>query len=308
MKKYIFCAVALLTFIQPCFAGIFSSAHTATLMIGSSQSETLEQAEHVLGNPIDVEDMSTDELGGIILKYYAFTDEHNIVLVFHQDVFLQLYVEKKVPEDLPYVGFVSEDLRGYILTKKKDKVDIQMLVTSNAQLSSGMLTLRSMDIAWMRFKENDYSQAKEIASLTLKEYPQNVNALNLLGMINMRENRLNESIENLSQALQILEEKPEERKDYILNNLGLVYVKLGGFDEAHKIFEKSIASAPNLNCAGRIGNYLSLIGVGQESMAQDTIKPCDDVGEVKATLEKIFNLFDIKNDTLKNKALGLMGN
>ena len=66
------------------------------------------------------------------------------------------------------------------------------------------------------------------------------------------------SINRFKEALKIFESQNEKPRDYILNNLGVAYLKAEQFDDAHKVFEESIAVASNLNCAGRIGNFLSL--------------------------------------------------
>ncbi len=284
--------------------------HSAALMLGSEQSKVIQDAEHVLGAPIKLESMSQgdDEFN---LRYYAYTEKYHIVLVFYKSYFSQLLVEETNPDDLPFYGQVSDGLRGYILTKRGDGVEIKLFGSPDAQLSPELLTLTSLDIAWMKFRDNEYEQAKKVALMVNQQYPNNTRALNLLGSIDIRKDKLESAINRFKEALQIIEKgNSDERKDIILNNLGMTYLKGKQFDNAHKIFEESVSVASDFNCAGRIGNMLALISVDKEEEAQKTVEPCvDSKRGVKRSLKALDNLYDyfeISDDSLKNKAIGLL--
>lgn len=284
--------------------------HSAALMLGTEQSKVIQDAEHVLGAPIKVENISEGD-DKFDLRYYAYTEKYHIVLVFYRGYFSQLLVEKTNPDDLPYYGQVEDELRGYILTKKGDGVEIQLFGSSNAQLSPELLTLTSLDIAWMKFRDNEYEQAKKVALMVNQQYPNNTRALNLLGSIDIRKDKLESGINRFKEALQIIEKgNSDERKDIILNNLGMTYLKGKQFDNAHKIFEESISAASDKNCAGRIGNMLALINIEKEMEAQKTVEPCvDSKRGVKRSLKALDNLYDyfeITDDALKTKAIGML--
>lgn len=287
--------------------------HTAALMLGSEQSKVIQDAEHVLGAPIKTENISEGD-DQFDLRYYAYTEKYHIVLVFYRGYFSQLLVEKTNPDDLPYYGQVEDELRGYILTKKGNGVEIQLLGSSNAQLSPELLTLTSLDIAWMKFRDNEYEQAKKVALMVNQRYPNNTRALNLLGSIDIRKDKLESAINRFKEALQIIENgNSDERKDIILNNLGMTYLKGKQFDNAHKILEESISAASEVsdkNCAGRIGNMLALISVDKAKEAQEIVEPCvDSKRGVKRSLKALDNLYDyfeISDDLLKEKAISFL--
>ena len=301
----------MLTGCAPILENMPGFTHTAALILGSEQGQVIQDAEHVLGGPIRIESMSNGELGEFNLRYYAYTEKYNIVLVFYKGSFCQLFVEEKQPDDMPYIGQVSDELRGYILTKEGDGVGIQMLGSSGAQLSSEMLTLKSLDIAWIKFRNKEYDQARKVALLVNQRYPNNTNAINLLGNIDIREDKLESGINRFKEALQIIDRgNSEERKDHILNNLGMTYLKDKQFDNAHKVFQESISVASDYNCAGRIGDILTLISVDKEMEARKAVDPCvDSKKAVKRSLEALDNLYDffeITDDSLKRKAVSVL--
>ncbi len=220
-------------------------------------------------------------------------------------------VEKANPDDLPYYGQVTDGLRGYILTKRGDGVEIQLFGSSDAQLSPELLTLTSLDIAWMKFRDKEYEQARKVALMVNQQYPNNTRALNLLGNIDIRENKLESGINRFREALEIIgRENRDERKDPILNNLGMTYLKDKQFDNAHKIFQESISVASDYNCAGRIGDMLVLISVDKEMEARKIVEPCvDSKRAVKRSLKALDNLYDyfeVKDDPLKSKAISIL--
>lgn len=312
MKKIlgVFFLTVVLAGCAPILENMPGFTHTAALMLGSEQSKVIQDAEHVLGVSVKTENISEgdDEFD---LRYYAYTEEFNIVLVFYKGYFSQLLVEKTKPDDLPYYGQVSEGLKGYILTKRGDRVEIQLFGSPDAQLSPELLTLTSLDIAWMKFRDNEYEQAKKVALMVNQRYPNNTRALNLLGSIDIRKDKLESAINRFKEALQIIAKgDSDERKDIILNNLGMTYLKGKQFDSAHKIFEESISVASDFNCAGRIGNMLALISVDKEMEARKTVEPCvDSKRGVKRSLKALDNLYDyfeISDDSLKNKAISVL--
>ncbi|MCA9406221.1 MAG: tetratricopeptide repeat protein [Candidatus Omnitrophica bacterium] len=288
-----------------CYAGIFSKTHTAALMLGEGRNEVLKQAEHVLGEPIKTDVMPADEENQFETRYYEFTDEEYIVLIFYGNRFFQLIVEKKDPDDLPFLTDMSYYLKGFVLAKKGEKIELKMLGSSNERPVSGMITRTSLDVAWAKLEEKNNSDARMIALNVIKQYPVNAQAYNLLGNVDLRENHLESSINYFQKALDIVNER-KERKDYLLNNLAIAYLKGKQFDKAHDIFEESIEDANDLNCAGRIGNFLSLISLEEEEAAKRTIEPCEDFKQVKETLENMFDYFEIANAPLKEKAIKLL--
>ena len=305
MKKIQLYALIMLLITTQAYAGFFSSVHTSALMLGNNKDDVLTQAEHILGEPIKTECMDDDRTGGFELRYYSFTDENNIILVFNQNRFFQLIVEAKNPEDIPFITDMTDQLKGFLIVKKDKKIEIQLLGRSNAQLSSEMLMIKALDIAWTKFKKNNYADAKMVALNTLKQYPKNANAINLLGNIDLRENKLKSSIKYFEEAIEILESQ-NERTDYILNNLAMAYFKDSQYEKAQQLFEKSIEVADDLNCAGRIGNCLVLISMDKEDQAKKTISPCMDSSQNEAALENLFNYFKLSDESLKNKALKLL--
>jgi len=306
----LFFFTVILTGCAPILENMPGFSHSAALILGSEQGQVIQNAEHVLGESIKIESMSNgdDEFN---LRHYAYTEKYNIVLVFYQGSFYQLFVEKKKPDDLPFIGHASDGLRGYILTKQGSGVGIQILGSSGAQLSPEMLTLTTLDIAWMKFWDKEYDQARKVALMVNQQYPNNTSAINILGNIDIREDKLESAINRFKEALQIIERgDSDERKDRFLNNLGMIYFKDKQFDNAHKIFEESISAASDKNCAGRLGNMLALISVDKEMEARKTVEPCvDSKRATKRSLETLNNLYDfveMKDESLKKKAISVL--
>lgn len=303
------CTVVL-TGCAPILENMPGFTHSAALMLGAEQSKVIQDAEHVLGASIKAESMSEgdDEFN---LRYYAYTEDYYIVLVFYKGFFSQLLVEEKNPDDLPFFGYISDGLRGYILTKEGDGVGIKLFGSSSAQLPPEMLTFRSLDVAWIKFRDKEYEQARKVALMVNQQYPNNTNAINLLGNIDIREDKLESAINRFKEALQIIERgDSDERKDRFLNNLGMTYLKDKQFDNAHKTFEESISAASDYNCAGRIGDMLALISVDKEMEARKIVEPCvNSKKTAKRSLKTLDNLYDfveMKDDSLKEKAIRVL--
>lgn len=305
--------VVVLAGCAPILGNMPGFTHSAALMLGFEQSKVIQDAEHVLGAPIKVDSISEGE-DAVNVRYYAYTEKYYIVLVFYKGYFSQLLVEKTNPDDLPYYGQVSNELKGYVITKRGAEVEIKLFGSPGSQLSPELLTLTSIDIAWMKFRDNEYEQAKKIAVMINTQYPNNTRALNLLGNIDLRKHKLESAINRFKEALQIIEKgNGNERKDPILNNLGMTYLKDKQFNNAHKIFEESISvasTANDYNCAGRIGNMLTLLSVDQEIEARKTVEPCvDSKRGVRRSLKALDNLYDyfvMSDESLKKKAISVL--
>ena len=114
-------------------AGMFNFTHTATLMLGQKEKNVLSQVEHVLMKPKDVIFYFEGEPDQIEARRYSFNEEYDIILFFGKDVFLGL--DSIAPNSNVYPkllhGFQSvqkqPSLRGYIITKTSNKLNMQVL-------------------------------------------------------------------------------------------------------------------------------------------------------------------------------------
>ena len=118
-------------------------------------------------------------------------------------------------------------------------------------------------------KSNQSASAEIKAKKLINQYPKSLDALNLLGVSLIAQNKLDDS-EKI--YLKLLEIKPDFAE--ALNNLGNIYMKEGKNDKAIYYFEKALLNKPNLNQASfnlaiiytSIGNALQSKGKIEDSI------------------------------------------
>lgn len=98
--------------------------HTAALMLGADQNKVIYDAQHVLGEPIDV---LVDSKISVEVRRYHFMHDRDIVLHFYQGAFIELThleVGKTLTSDTSNHQF--EKLHGFILRKQGANGEVKM--------------------------------------------------------------------------------------------------------------------------------------------------------------------------------------
>ena len=114
----------VLTGCAPILENMPRFTHTAALMLGSEQSKVIHDAEHVLGEPIDV---LIDAEISVEVRRYHFMSDRDMVLPFYKGTFLQLThleIGAALTSDTSNRQF--EKLHGFILRKQGADGEVKM--------------------------------------------------------------------------------------------------------------------------------------------------------------------------------------
>src|SRR5512146_531107 len=112
--------------------------------------------------------------------------------------------------------------------------------TSNSQISSELARARRLA------EQGDFTQAEAIAKTTLERSPNDVPALNLLGIIYNQQGHYDEAVSILKRALGLNPHLPDT-----LNNLGTSYASQGKLDLAEQMFRATLHES----ALNRTANY-----------------------------------------------------
>ena len=103
---------------------IFSMQHTAALMLGAPHTKVIKDAEHVLGEPIELNETLEE---GLQIRRYKYTEAHDLALYCYKGQFVQLsIVDVGTQEYSGYIPEQSEKLHGFILSKLGDAGEVQL--------------------------------------------------------------------------------------------------------------------------------------------------------------------------------------
>ncbi|HBG26630.1 MAG: hypothetical protein A2Y10_04675 [Planctomycetes bacterium GWF2_41_51] len=94
----------------------------------------------------------------------------------------------------------------------------------------------TIDLAFSAYGNADMQQAERLCRGVLEKAPNQIEAMQLLGLIYGKQGKYAEAAELLHKAIQI---KPDSAK--IHNNLGVALMQLGNLEQAQAAFEKAIA-------------------------------------------------------------------
>lgn len=110
----------------------------------------------------------------------------------------------------------------------------------------------SMRFAWFWFNNQNYGQAKKMADVALGINSLNLDAYNILGLIELRNNSIEKAIEYLEKAVHAGGDEDVP----ILHNLGFAYFKAGDYKKSIEIFNTSLRKKSN--CLAKLGIAMSL--------------------------------------------------
>ena len=126
MKKIaglLLCTV-ILTGCAPILENMPGFTHTAALMLGSEQSKIIHDAEHVLGEPIDV---LIDVENSLEVRRYHFMSDRDMVLHFYKGTFVQLtHLEIGETLDTYTSDRQFKKLHGFILSRNGKDGEVKM--------------------------------------------------------------------------------------------------------------------------------------------------------------------------------------
>lgn len=95
------------------------------------------------------------------------------------------------------------------------------------------------NIAFEKFKSGYYQDAEVILTQTLKVFPSEIKALQLMGLVKHKLGNFSDAIEIFNNAIEI---EPSNSENY--NNIGLCYSNNGKYDDAIKMIKKAIDLNP----------------------------------------------------------------
>jgi len=157
----------------------------------------------------------------------------------------------------------------------------------------------AMDFAWFGFNEKNYVVSQRMAEVALNINPGNIDAYNLLGLIALRQNYFDKSINYFEKANEIIQKNNKPYTEYILNNLGYAYYNNQEYEKALEVFEKSFKIRENW--LSSFGAAISLYNLGNKDDAVTRIKYCRKELDFESKSREILEYFNIslKDDLIK---------
>ncbi|MFA5088688.1 MAG: hypothetical protein WC552_06600 [Candidatus Omnitrophota bacterium] len=98
--------------------------HTAALILGSEQSKVIQDAEHVLGEPLDV---LNDKEGKLQVRRYKFMAANDMALYFYDGRFVQLALVDVGTDNYPEPSdHQFGKMTGFILSKQGKNGEVKL--------------------------------------------------------------------------------------------------------------------------------------------------------------------------------------
>lgn len=149
----------------------------------------------------------------------------------------------------------------------------------------------AMDLAWASYEMKGYDLARNGAKGALKINPDNVDAYNLLGLIELKTGDLKKSIFYLERGRDILLKNNLPNGDYIFCKLGLAYFKNGEYEKALAAFK---AARRINNVSGTEAQIsMTLWQMGKLRDGLESMKQSKELGNTKENFLAFLNDFSI---------------
>ncbi len=116
----------------------------------------------------------------------------------------------------------------------------------------------ALDLAVKKHNEGKLIEAKNIYEKILAVFPDNSNALHLLGLIEYQQGNYKDAIYKIEKAIKVL---PESAIYY--GNLGMIYDSLGDYEASERYFEKALQLDPHYNKASSAHYNLGIFNVNK---------------------------------------------
>ncbi|MBF0593331.1 MAG: tetratricopeptide repeat protein [Candidatus Omnitrophica bacterium] len=145
---------------------------------------------------------------------------------------------------------------------------------------------QAMDFAWFWYDRRNFKTAREMALVAMKLNADNVDAYNLLGLIELKDNFFNKSISYLEVGKELIKRKSLPHGDFILCKLGIAYFKNNEYEKAATVFNEAINITESWQ--PEFGAALSLWNLNDKKSAIKRINKCRSLG---ATVNDFNNYF-----------------
>ncbi|MCB9771319.1 MAG: tetratricopeptide repeat protein [Candidatus Omnitrophica bacterium] len=153
---------------------------------------------------------------------------------------------------------------------------------------------QAMDFAWVFYDQKNYDKAEQIAKVALQINSVNIDAYNLLGLIELKRGSLKESMDYLEKGKRIIVQNKMANGDYILCKLGIVYLKDGQLSQALDAFQQAIEIRSSWQA--QLGVALALWELGETNKAIEAISRIDSFDATASNLEAFFNEFSLSKE------------
>ncbi len=152
---------------------------------------------------------------------------------------------------------------------------------------------QAMDFAWFWYNHKNYKTATEMAQEAIKINPDNIDAYNLLGLIELKGGSLEKSISYLENGRDLINQKSLPHGDFILCKLGVVYLKNSEYEKALRSFDDAITISDSWQ--PEFGAALSLWKLNDKDTASKRIDKCRSLGAKSSNFKDFLNEFLISD-------------
>lgn len=157
---------------------------------------------------------------------------------------------------------------------------------------------QSMDFAWVWYKEGNLVEAKKMSLVALNLNPESIDALTLLGLVDLKQGNFDTSIEYLEKAKGLVISNSLPDGDYTYCKLGLAYYHKNEFEKALEAFNDAKKVRDAYGTEAEIS--ITLWKLDRKQEAVESLKRSKQLGNTKSEMLSFLKEYSINMSGLED--------